>query len=77
MGRYGHWPLLTHPGAAVALNVGEASAVATVGAGVDMVIVLPTFWFVGSSDIAGTDGWVYTGFDESPDPPASVAETVG
>jgi hypothetical protein len=67
--------LLTHPGAAVALKVGEAAAVARLVAGGAAVAVPPSFIAVGLSDIAGTFGWVYTVVvAESPDPPATLRD---
>jgi hypothetical protein len=65
--------LFTHPGAGVAFKVGDASIVASVVAGVVWVTVMPNFKFVGSTDIAGTDGCVYVPpVDESPEPPARL-----
>jgi len=48
--------LFTHPAAAVAFKVGEATDVARVAAGGPAVAVAPIFMAVGSTDIAGTVG---------------------
>jgi hypothetical protein len=48
--------LFTHPAAAVAFKVGEATDVARVAAGGAAVAVTPIFMAVGSTDIAGTVG---------------------
>jgi hypothetical protein len=50
--------LLTHPAAAVALNVGEADATASVVAAGDSVTVEPRVIAIGLTDIVGTLGWV-------------------
>jgi hypothetical protein len=64
--------LFTHPAAAVAFKVGEATDVARVIAGGTAVAVAPIFMAVGSTDIAGTVGELYVPpVDESPDPPAT------
>src|ERR1700704_2488917 len=68
---HGHWPLLTHPGAAVAFKVGDASA--SVVAGAEAVAVAPSLRAVGLTDMAGTTGDVYsTDVGESPEPPATA-----
>jgi hypothetical protein len=56
IGSHGHCPLFTHPAAAVAFKVGEATDVARVAAGGAAVAVAPIFMAVGSTDIAGTVG---------------------
>jgi hypothetical protein len=53
---HGHWPLFTQPAAALALSVGDATAVARVVAGAASVTVDPTLMAVGLTDIAGTVG---------------------
>jgi hypothetical protein len=69
---HGHCPLFTHPGAGLALKVGEAMAVARVVAGGAAVAVAPIFMAVGSTDIVGTTGDTYdVPVAESPDPPAT------
>jgi hypothetical protein len=63
---------LTHSGAAEALRLGVASAVASVAFGGFAVAVAPRFIAVGSTDIAVIEGDVYSPtVDESPDPPAT------
>jgi hypothetical protein len=63
---------LTHSGAAEALRLGVASAVANVALGATAVAVAPSFIAVGSTDIAVIVGEVYSPtVDESPDPPAT------
>ena len=69
---HGHCPLFTHPAAALAFKVGEATDVARVIAGGTAVAVAPIFMAVGSTDIAGPVGELYVPpVDESPDPPAT------
>ena len=64
--------MFTHPAAALAFKVGEATDVARVAAGGAAVAVPPIFMAVGSTDIAGTVGDAYVPpVDESPDPPAT------
>jgi hydroxyethylthiazole kinase-like sugar kinase family protein len=64
--------LFTHPGAAVALKVGEATDVARVVAGAAAVAVLPMLIAVGSNDIVERVGDTYAvPVAESPDPPAT------
>jgi hypothetical protein len=70
--------LFTHPAAAVAFKVGDATDTAIVVAGAAAVTVAPMLMFVGLTDIAGTVGDEYAPVtDESPDPPATLvgAET--
>jgi hypothetical protein len=67
--------LFTHPAAALAFKVGEATDVARVAAGGAAIAVPPIFMAVGSTDIAGTVGDTYVpAVDESPDPPATFCE---
>jgi hypothetical protein len=64
--------LFTHPAAALAFNVGEATDVARVAAGRAAVAVPPMVMAVGLTFIAGTVGDAYVPpVDESPDPPAT------
>jgi hypothetical protein len=64
--------LLTHSGAAEALRLGVASAVARVALGGPAVAVAPRFIALGSTDIAVIVGEEYSPtVDESPDPPAT------
>jgi hypothetical protein len=63
---------LTHSGAAEALRLGVASAVAGVALGGPAVAVAPRFIALGSMDIAVMVGDVYSPtVDESPEPPAT------
>ena len=55
-GIHGHCPLFTHPAAALAFKVGEATEVASVAAGGAAVAVAPIVIAVGSTDIVGTTG---------------------
>jgi hypothetical protein len=65
--------LFTHPAAAVAFKVGDATDTAIVVAGAAAVTVAPMLMFVGLTDIAGTVGDEYAPVtDESPDPPATL-----
>jgi hypothetical protein len=62
---------LTHPAAAEAFRVGDASAVARLVAGAPAVTVFPMLK-VATSDIPGTVGGKYCVLvAESPDPPAT------
>ncbi|HVQ89297.1 MAG TPA: hypothetical protein VMT88_14060 [Actinomycetes bacterium] len=64
--------MFTHPAAALAFNVGEATDVARVAAGRAAVAVPPMVMAVGLTFIAGTVGDEYVpAVDESPDPPAT------
>jgi hypothetical protein len=64
--------LFTHPAAAVAFKVGEATDVARVAAGGAAVAVAPMLMAVGSTFIVGTVGDTYAvPVAESPDPPAT------
>ena len=68
---YGHCPLFTHPGAAVAFKVGDAKACAGVVAGGPSVTVAPMLMAVGSTDMVGATGDTYVPpVAESPEPPA-------
>jgi hypothetical protein len=63
--------LFTHPAAALAFKVGEATEVARVAAGGATVAVAPMVMAVGSTFIVGTVGDTYAvPVAESPDPPA-------
>jgi hypothetical protein len=68
------WSAAQNPGGFVALKVGDATGVASVEAATPAVAVAPVLKFVGSSDIAGRTGWVYTPLvDESPEPPPATS----
>jgi hypothetical protein len=70
---YGHCPLFTQTGAAVAFTEGAATDVARVVAGASAVAVAPMLMAVGSNFIVGTTGDTYAPVvDESPDPPATL-----